>query len=558
MIRSSLTLLLFLPLLTAAVPATAGEEAPPAEPAPAAAPAPEAGPDPPPVATEPRKPGKYEAGAKKLVELGLPDTSKCKLIALTGAVWAGAEEPVWLIEEEAATSRLRIWNRYFTLQDVTKDKLGLAPAERARAYTRYTELDPKRLAAKYAKEKADQLRWRAADRFLFAAALYGRDLPEEADALIERIFGLFESGDKYERKERAEMIGEFYAELALRLWGGAMDKLGRDRDWKAAAETARGIAGRFPAWTGSTELKDVAALLDKTAARGADYLPEAAAKLPEETRKLLIELATVPQTPDLTERYPGPGRTRKKPQTASEAFAAMGLAAFPILLTVIDDDTCCLAGSSGREWEMMRYRGPGERISVPRPETRGDLAWAILREVMPRGGAEDSYRRRGRGEPSRPSAEDLRAWYEEHKAYSPEKLDLMYLTEGDIAQALAAMKKLLTADKAKHRQAVLDVVAGAEESTRLALLSELAKLDRASAIPLLREMAAGSERWTADRAKQILKSLGEKVATTPKTKEPAQDEGKDDKEGKEVDEAVPAIPPAAAPVPAPAPAPGDN
>jgi hypothetical protein len=231
----------------------------------------------------------------------------------------------------------------------------------------------------------------------------------------------------------------------------------------------------------------------------------------------------------------------------------MGLEAFPPLLTVLDDDTCCLLGSSDRVWGLDRYRSYGERLSVPRPETRGDVAWRVLQNIRPRGGAAEDYRR-GREGPARPATEDVRAWYEEHKAYTAEKLDLMYLREGDAVQTSAAMKRLLAADKDKHRQAVADAVGAADENVRIELLTELAKLDRPTAVAMLREMVANSERWTADRARQVLKSLGEKVAPAPKVKEPkepVEDEGEGEnkgvKEGKAPVEALPAEPPTETP-----------
>jgi hypothetical protein len=150
---------------------------------------------------------------------------------------------------------------------------------------------------------------------------------------------------------------------------------------------------------------------------------------------------------------------------------------------------------------------------------------------MPRGGSRGRY---SRVENVRPEAAELRGWYEAHKDLSAEKVDLMYLTEGDSGQMMRAARKLLAADKAKYRPAVQDAFLGMEESERVNLLGELARADKELAVPMLQEIAAGSGRWEADQAKQLLKRLKVKVQKPPQEKEPGEEEDK--AQGDEADE----------------------
>ena len=557
MVAAQLGIMPWLLFLAAAASAVAGEESPPGPPTTAAAPAPATEPaaEPP---VPPRKDGRYEAGARKFLELGLPDTSKCRLIAITGPGWSPSEG-VWLIEEDAATGALRVWTSNFTVLTAPKAAAGLSPEEQARSYTRYREVDVKALAGKYGKEKLDNVKSQAANRFFFAATLYARDLPDEADAMIERIFKAHERGDEYERKERPELVAGFYAELGMRLWRGVLEGLGRDCDWKRAGGEARKLAGRFQAWDGSARIKELAEAMERTAARGADYLPDAAAGLPEDMKKLLRELSGMPGSSRTAEPSVVRAGERTGPNSsgfrdASARLAAMGLAAFPALLAVVDDDTCCLAGLPGggdSDVNMTiasRWRGSDEPL--PAPRTRGELAWQIMQHTMPRGGSRVHY---GGDEAARPDAATLRAWYDEHKSLGAEKMNLMYLAEGDPGQMMVAVRALYAADKTKYRDAMRDAFMALDDWQRLSLLDELARLDRDLAVPMIQELAAGSEKWEADQAKKLLRRLKVKPPETPKeseSKDPAGNApGGGDKDGAGEDGGEEAVPEAPAPAP---------
>jgi len=520
--------------------APAGEGAPGPE-APPAAPAGE--PEAPPKVV---KPPKYQAGARRFVELGVPDVSKCKLVRLSGAA-ASPGENVWLVSEDSEKGLIRIIGASLREVELRKPAADAKREEGSWTYTKYEETDPAKAAKAFLnRRRKDELRYRAAERFFFAVELYTKGLTEEADELMDRIFETFEKADEYERRDRAEVVGLCYAALAGQLWQGALEGLGRDGNWKAAGDEALRLAERFGAWHGAERLKEIGKRLLATAERGPDYLPEAAKGLPEEMRKLLIGLRAPGAEPD------GPKAARDSPRAA---LAAMGLKSFPALLAVAEDDTCCLeAGLAPADFEgPSRWRQSGdEPVRIPAPPTRGQIALQIMALTVPLG-RDEGYRHRDR---SGVEAQAFRDWYEQNRGLDAEGLALAHLQNGSPEQFAAAVSKLAAADKAKHREAIREAIRQFEGYQQITLLESFAKLDPEGARPVADELSKSEEEYLRKEAKRLLRKL---KVSPPAPAEP----GKTDPAGGEQPGAgaagEPRAPPADAPGPetkAPGPKPG--
>jgi hypothetical protein len=290
----------------------------------------------------------------------------------------------------------------------------------------------------------------------FCAHLHAVGKRAEANALVAKLFS--------DPATATATLADALNVLADMRYMSALAALAKTNDWASLRDTVSKLRTEF----GLRWRKDAgtAILLERLDAR-AKGIPELAGEgITDAQRALARELAEsgwdeVITMPSVFWLLP---RTQEKrslaPPTLADRVLGCGVETLPLLVALADDETLTPSTQHNEYygWSMPSEGDRGKLIynTMPRPQTRGELATGLLQRVVPDSGRSER-RRRGGSEPTDEQPLKLRATalYEQLRGKDTAGIVQFYLThESEAARHMMLSALVGRSDAAAYAQGI--------------------------------------------------------------------------------------------------------
>jgi hypothetical protein len=427
-------------------------------------------------AAEPRD---YSKGFDMFYKLGLPDCQKAgyvKLDVVNGGDFSGSYAlysmrlagNAWLIEEKDGTGRFIADNcRVIEVRDYekfAKERAGgfdlMALAGDGAPMGKWTKASlkddvQKTLDAvkKFGGNKNERSSLEYSDGYgallLMAVHFHRQGFANEANEIVGALFEMAGNPKK--------VIQQALHQLADGQYNDACDRFFKARDWKAFGADLDALLGKFSAdWKNAPAVKRLADAVKRRASQ--TQAPEVAGEgLTAEDTALAGELAnsTGGERMMYGENWlmaESPPAILKK-SGVIERIQVRGLKSIPLLLALLKDDYLTAidphrfgVGRSysfgGDDSEMSDEMIERAYANLRRPASRGEIAAALLRALLPRSEQMDETEDRAA------LYDEAQKWLAKLKDKSPIEIARVYLSDGDETQKHSAIERLTkTADE---------------------------------------------------------------------------------------------------------------
>ncbi|MFH0879327.1 MAG: hypothetical protein V2A34_06405 [Lentisphaerota bacterium] len=291
--------------------------------------------------------------------------------------------------------------------------------------------------------------------FLFALQLDQRGDQATAEKMLQEMFRI--------TKSRETIILDALNLLADNQYNSLYRQFRADHDWAAYRDGIKELLSKYPkGWISAPAIQ---LLLEKVERRiaGTTLLAATTNSLTKADLALadrLLAITSVRTLPrhgksEILWLLPDPWESSMDNNPDLE-IRAQGMAAFPLLLALVNDDSLTQADACkvliGNAYAPaalpFRERMDAAELfaTLQRPATRGEVAVRILREIAPASVSGDGWQQKKAGA----WAAVFREFYEKNKDASPEEIAILYLPSEFGGRNAAAMAFLLRTAAAKR------------------------------------------------------------------------------------------------------------